>query len=194
MLLNNFRRVLVNTLTNAVSVATGNFTSMTNEIRKTSGNTFTSAVFYRNYPYLTSDFANIANLVSENIYNGDYSPDGNVNFSTCRLALGNGDTPPTIDDYKLSGDLITGLDCQIRSTTVNNNSITFSIIVTNNTSNSVTIKELGLAGCYIQSSNYFTVLLTRDVLPTPVILNTGDSKTLSITIDFRSLTDSTINN
>lgn len=194
MLLNNFRRALVGAFTNLIGISYSNLASMTNEIKKTTGTTFKYSYNYRYMPCFNNTFFTIAGLVSQSMYEGDYSAtSGTGNFTSCGLALGDGNTPPTVDDYKLSGNLITGLRTQTQNTTANNNSITFSIIVTNNTNNSVTVKELGLAGCYSSGDNYYTVLLTRDVLSDPVTLNTGDSKTFSVTIDLRSLTDTTVN-
>lgn len=188
MLLNNFRRVLVNTISFNLGLSQNG--GMTGEVKTTGG-----AVYKPDnpvYPQITglNEICNIC--TSSTTYNDTSVPTGIVNFSGCEIYLGTGNVTPTIDDYKLSGELVTGLTSQKQETTANNNSITFSATATNNTESPVTIKEIGLGG-YRTGKTTCVCLLTRDVLATPVTLNTGDSKTFSITIDFRSLTDTTVN-
>lgn len=191
MLLNNFRRVLVNTISRTLNLS--QISGMTREIKTTGGKVHNpSSPNYISYPPIGGLGASCSICTSSTNYDSTSIPSANFNFQGCEIYLGTGNVTPTIDDYKLSGELITSLVSQQLSTTANNNSITFSAIATNNTESPVTIKELGLGGYYI-GSIAFVVLLTRDVLATPVTLNTGDSKTFSITIDFRSITDTTVN-
>ena len=191
MLLNNFRRVLVNSITSSLGLSEK--MGMTGEIKTTGGTVHKpSHLKYMNYPD-TSGLGTTCDIcTSDSMYNSTSIQPGNFAFQGCEIYLGTGNVTPTIDDYKLSGELVTGLNSQSQSTTANNNSIKFSAIATNNTESPVTIKEIGLGG-YYKSNTPFVVLLTRDVLATPVTLNTGDSKTFSITIDLRSLTDTTVN-
>lgn len=191
MLLNNFRRVLVNTISDTLSLS--QISGMTGEIKTTGGKVYKpTAQAYMDVPPIDGLGRSCKICTSGNDYNSTSITAGNFNFAGCEIYLGTGNVTPTIDDYKLSGELITSLISQDQSTTANNNSITFSAIATNNTESPVTIKEIGLGG-YSSGSILFVVLLTRDVLATPVTLNTGDSKTFSITIDLRSLTDTTVN-
>lgn len=186
MLLNNFRKVLVNTISSDLNLT--EIDGMTNEIKTTGGEVYGQGLYPR-----MSGLSNVCNIcTSGSYYDSTSIPTTSVNFSGCEIYLGTGNVTPTIDDYKLSGELVTGLTPQDQRTTANNNSITFSAIATNNTDAPVTIKEIGLGG-YSSKTIPFVVLLTRDVLPTPVTLNVGDSKRFSITIDFRSLTDTTVN-
>lgn len=192
MLLNNFRRILVNSVASSLSISS--FDSMTGEVKTTYGNIYyPKTASYKKTPNFSGmgTYSHIA--ITDTSYNGNYVPSNSFSLNSCYLFLGDGDIPPTIEDYKLSGNLITGLHSQSQLHTVNNNSIVFSAIATNNTTNPVTIKEIGFGGTYSNVGDRCAVLLTRDVLPTPVTLNTGDSKTFSVTIDFRSLTDSTVN-
>ena len=194
MLLDNFRRVLINTIIDALGINYIYFAGMSNEIKTTAGNLTTYDTNTCGSPIL--DNAATLNYISYFLYNGtSTTPANGSNIIKMYFACGDGDTPPTASDYKLSGNLITDLTNQVQLTTANNNSITFSIVVTNNTENPITIKEVGicLGYNYAPGQSYCAVLLTRDVLSTPVTLNTGDSKTFSITIDFRSLTDTTVN-
>jgi hypothetical protein len=191
MLLNNFRRVLVNTISNSLGLS--QTSGMTGEIKTTGGKVYKPASqTYIDSPSIVGLRSECNICTSGTNYDSTSISTGNLNFLKCEIYLGTGNVTPTIDDYKLSGELITSLVSQGLSTTANNNSITFSAIATNNTESPVTIKELGLGG-YNTDNIPFVVLLTRDVLATPVTLNTGDSKTFSITIDFRSITDTTVN-
>ncbi len=190
MLLNNFRRVLVNTITDSLRLS--QTMGMTGEIKTTGGTVYKpSDKGYMDFPQTSSLSFDCNICTSSTNYDSTSIPTANFSFTGCQIYLGAGNVTPTIDDYKLSGELVTDLTPQKKSTTANNNSITFSAIATNNTESPVTIKEIGLGG--YNSSIPCAVLLTRDVLTTPVTLNVGDSKTFSITIDFRSLTDTTVN-
>lgn len=190
MLLNNFRRVLVNTITDNLGLTQIN--GMTGEIKTTGGTVYNPTTqLYMDSPQ-TMGLSNNCNIcTSSKNYDSTSIPSSAFNFTSCRIYLGTGNVTPTIGDYKLSGELITGLTSQQQNTSATNNSITFSAIATNNTESPVTIKEIGLGGDHNGGS--CVILLTRDVLATPVTLNTGDSKTFSITIDLRSLTDTTVN-
>jgi hypothetical protein len=191
MLLNNFRRVLVNTISGRLILS--QIMGMTGEIKSTGGAVYKPlSSTYTDSPQITGLSSNCAICTGGGSYDSTNIPTSQFVFQGCEIYLGTGNVTPTIDDYKLSGELVTGLTSQEKSTTANNNSITFSAIATNNTESPVTIKEIGLGG-YTSGSTACVVLLTRDVLPTPVTLNTGDSKTFSITIDLRSLTDTTVN-
>lgn len=190
MLLNNFRRVLVNTISRNLGLS--QLMGMTGELKTTGGAVYKpSSKTYIDYPSISGLSGNCNICTSGTKYDGTGVPTGNFAFTKCQIYLGTGNVTPTIDDYKLSGELVTGLTSQEKSTSATNNSITFSATATNNTDAPVTIKEIGLGGYYDNPACVF--LLTRDVLTTPVTLNTGDSKTFSITIDFRSLTDTTVN-
>lgn len=191
MLLNNFRRVLVNTISRSITLFQIN--GMTGEIKTTGGKVYRPSKQNNMDTPLISGLSSNCNIcTSGTSYDSTSIPTGAFDFAGCEIYLGTGNVTPTIDDYKLSGELVTGLTSQGQSTTANNNSITFSAIATNNTESPVTIKEIGLGG-YTTGTIACVILLTRDVLATPVTLNTGDSKTFSITIDFRSLTDTTVN-
>lgn len=191
MLLNNFRRALVNTISSNLNAT--QIGGMTGEIKTTGGVLCNPTQSYKKYPTL-DDLPKLSSIAIEaTLYNSTAVPlNSSWGFTASQIYLGTGNVTPTIGDYKLSGELITGLTSQEEQAAANNNSITFSAIATNNTESPVTIKEIGLGG-YYTGNTPFVVLLTRDVLATPVTLNVGDSKRFSITIDFRSLTDTTVN-
>lgn len=108
------------------------------------------------------------------------------------IALGSGTTQPTKEDYKIETPITTltssGASNNIRRTGVYSSDyiITATQSVVNNTSNNITISEIGLffgtsTGC---------VLLTRDVI-TPVTLAVGESKTFILSVDFEQLSTNT---
>lgn len=195
MLLDNFRYFIVNVLKNGFSF--GNLSTATPRIKFTDGSlySYTSSGVASHAILPRSINATTIALLPRKFYNKS----DNNNWSSVYpyMVLGTGDTPPTVEDYKLSGELITDLTFQGQPTLDDNNSLTYSILVTNANEQPITIKEvclaIGTASTSSSSSSVAAALLTRDVLATPVTLNTGDSKTFSITIDFRSLTDTTVN-
>ena len=189
MLLNNFRRVLVNTISDGLNLS--QLSGMTGEIKTTGGTLYSPGS--PDYPQIDGLSYACEICTSGTNYDSTSGPTTNIQFTGCGIYLGTGNVTPTINDYKLSGELITGLTSQSQDTSATNNSIKFSAIATNNTESPVTIKEIGLGGYVDSNKTPCVILLTRDVLATPVTLNTGDSKTFSITIDFRSLTDTTVN-
>lgn len=190
MLLNNFRYFVVNSLKERWAFSRSSTTAAP-RIKFTNGSLYSVS----SHKYLPSTISgNDICLLPSRYYNTKDDTDWTLGYSY--MALGTGDTPPTVEDYKLSGELITSLTYQGRTTLNDNNSLTYSILVTNNTEQPVTIKEVCLAlgtASVNSSSSGAAALLTRDVLATPVTLNVGDSKIFSITIDFRSLTDTTVN-
>ena len=190
MLLNNFRKVLVNTISSGLGLNL--LDGMASEVKTTAGTVYKPSSSTKDNPTLDGLSSNCNICTVDTQYNSAEVPPSNFSFAGAQIFLGTGNTAPTIDDYKLSGDLITGLTSQGQKTSATNNSITFSATATNNTESPVTIKEIGLGG-FKSTTGACVVLLTRDVLATPVTLNVGDSKTFSITIDFRSLTDTTVN-
>ena len=124
-------------------------------------------------------------FVSSSAYNGTSS---NLEIANTYLgaAYGTGDTPPTIDDYQLSGDLISDFSLTNYAINVNANGITFSHSITNTGGTSVTIKEIAL--CLYQGSQYNQncVMLTRDVLAEPIVLEPNEQRNISIFIDSNS--------
>lgn len=126
------------------------------------------------------------------------TPNKADNSATFCFAFGTGDIPPTIDDYKLSGDLV-GTDVISFSATADSvyptystNKLSFSASIINDSASPVTIKEIGIVCRVLARSSSYTsgaILLTRDVLPEPVILNTGDSKVFEISIDTMSFVE-----
>lgn len=110
-------------------------------------------------------------------------------YSSGGVILGTGNTPPTIDDCKLSGDLITGY---IYSVTVAHDideygaTSTALYTITNTSSKTITIGEIGLmavlssGGANAQSQ----ALVERTVLDVPLTIEPGGVGQLTYTIRF----------
>lgn len=122
-------------------------------------------------------------IVNSNMYNGSYNTITGGSARFC-AAYGTGNTPPTIDDYQLSGTPINGLQYSNVNVDVNANGITFSHSVTNSNNTSVTINEIAL--CVYSSSPAVCVMLTRDVLVEPIVLGPNEQRNVSIFIDSNS--------
>lgn len=106
------------------------------------------------------------------------------------VIFGNGDTPPTLEDYKLSGDIVSGFTCSAaisKASTDNGISITARYTITNTSSSEIVIKEIGVVS-KIMSSNYsglkYIGLLDRTVLDTPVTIPAGGVGQVEYTITF----------
>lgn len=110
---------------------------------------------------------------------------------TYHLFLGNGTTPPTADDYKLSGNLIGGLTQQNKSIfACSNDRLEIGGQVVNTNSTAVTVTEVAF-GIYLGYSNFLqngTYLITRDVI-SPVTIQPNDVKIFTVTIDYSALWD-----
>lgn len=112
------------------------------------------------------------------------------------LAIGSGTTPVTFDDYKIEQPNTTltdgGHSLKVGTGYGNNSICVYTQIVTNETSDPITISELGVMSAYsadYQDSNYAQVLYTRDVI-TPVVIGVGETKTFVVTIDLAQMSTS----
>ena len=84
--------------------------------------------------------------------------------------FGTGTTPPTIDDYKLSGNLITTISSSVSFSAVNEdggNKLEAVYTLTNTGSSPITIGEVGL---FAGDNQYNKVLVERTVLDEPITL------------------------
>ena len=139
-------------------------------------------------------FTNGAHATSYNNLRGLFSP-FQINNATLKTSVsgncfvfGDGDVAPTINDYYLSGNLITGI---VSSTTTvrKPNGVEKRFTVTNNNSNEITIKEI----CYFNSASWNSdlgsssgsvLLLDRTVLNEPVTIPAGGIGQVVYTITF----------
>lgn len=111
------------------------------------------------------------------------------NTSYFAAVYGTGTTAPTIDDYALSGNLITGLAYTNDDVDASANGITFSHSITNTGDISVTINEIALCLYYSTPSNKACVMLTRDVLAEPIVLEPNEQRNVSIFVDSNSFVE-----
>lgn len=166
MLLKNFGALLATALTN---------TNLTEGVKCTTGELPQATSLLKMGPY---------GLLSKVIDPSAYTVNSySTASSQWAFGFGTGTTPPTIDDYKFSGDLVTPTIVGASGTAHNgSNGSIFAMVVNNQTQEAMTINEIGLftrvsTGC---------VMLTRDVLPQPVVLQPGESKGFQIYIDTQS--------
>ena len=110
------------------------------------------------------------------------------------IAFGSGTTPPTINDIKLENFINSGLSygaANIDSTSVQG-VITYSQVVTNTSTEDITINEVALFTKNGNQVDYATVIFTRSVIE-PLILKPNDTKVVVLKIDFRTLTENISN-
>ena len=107
------------------------------------------------------------------------------------VRLGTGDTPATVNDYKLSGDLITGYNFTVKIETQNSaesDKITATYTITNTSSSEITIKEVGIVAKMANTTSVAQIqhmgLLDRTVLDTPVTIPAGGVGQVVYTITF----------
>lgn len=104
--------------------------------------------------------------------------------------LGTGDTPPTMDDYKLSGDVIgTFTYSSAFSAECDEYGVTMQSLftITNTGTEAFTIKEIGLiASVGTNASEQYKLLYDRTVLDSPVTIEPGGvgQVTYTIRMDF----------
>lgn len=108
--------------------------------------------------------------------------------TSCGIVFGTGNTPVTIDDYKLSGEQITGIaaTCAVEVASDDDGITATSVCsITNNNSEAITVSECGLmTKSHSGSSNYedHFVLVERTVLDTPVTIPAGGVGQVTYTI------------
>lgn len=99
------------------------------------------------------------------------------------IYFGDGNTAPSVDDYKLSGEFITGLSYYSTKVSMDQADtyveLQATLAVENSNSESKTITEIGLFVAY----NSKVCLLDRIVLSTPITIPVGGTK--SITYNLR---------
>ena len=134
-----------------------------------------------NYRNFSCGKVNMTGFVTTTIsglaQNHSYS-DGGALTVNAKFLVGTGTTPVTATDYALANEVqlkqITATSGSLSYDSVNKlNKETFSCIYENNTGATVSISEYGLM------STPISALLTREVLENPIILEDGDTITLT---------------
>lgn len=106
------------------------------------------------------------------------------------IVFGSGTTPPQKTDYKIENHIANGLTYSNNGTSETNNVVNWVQTVQNTSSEPITISEVGLFSAV--NTGEISVLLTRTVLDTPVVLQPNEVKTFTITIDYNKFIDGTI--
>ena len=142
--------------------------------------------FFSNYGYKTPTNGGIATFRSEeNGYNLSGTP-------TWYIFLGKGTTPPTPSDYNfetaIEGVQYTRSNASFVRT---DTKLIYSGVINNTGSSSFSFSEVALGNFYIGTGGgkNTTILLTRDVI-SPVTVEAGKSKTVTVVIDFAAMSTS----
>lgn len=118
--------------------------------------------------------------VSNNVTDSNYSKE--TGSYGC-IVFGSGNTPATIDDYKLSGDPIQNISYSYANNSTYNEdgsatNLSYNYTITNNNDTAITIGEIGMfteAMWKVAYSNYIHnyYLLERTVLENPITIPAG---------------------
>lgn len=129
-----------------------------------------------NGEYVTQGYGNIANFLG-------FVSGSNLDYSagqSMRLLLGSGDSNASIDDYKLES-LLTDYSVLAHSKTSIGTYDTLCTVFsrTIEANANITIKEYGVVG--VDNSGN-ALLLAREILPEPVVLQPGEKHTFTMTM------------
>ena len=136
---------------------------------------------------------NTLNLKSENSPNNDNwmkyltipltkATTAGLNERGTYLIFGNGNTPD--NDYSLSSEITSGLKCNvINCVFTKSGGIMYTSTITNDSSNPITITEIGLCeDLYFMSESYGQAILGREEIE-PITLQPGDTKSFTYKIN-----------
>ena len=109
--------------------------------------------------------------------------------NTQGVLFGTGDTPASLDDYKLAGDMIQNIAASIHKTYSYSEAqpnLKALYTITNNNEAAITIKEVALNVQYTYNSNgnISGCVIDRTVLDTPVTIPAGGIGQVEYTITF----------
>lgn len=105
-------------------------------------------------------------------------------MSKIGIIVGSGTTPPTFNDYKMENHLKNILTFSNNTVSTKARVQVLTQSVTNPTSETITINEVGVYG-YTEESCY---LLTRSII-SPVTLAPNETKTFTVKIDFNKFSE-----
>ena len=139
-------------------------------------------------PGLTSAFWGYSALfaISNNstVFYGNSTTTTNAN--QFGVIIGDGDTQPDVTDYKLSGNIITSFTATTAiSQNVADGKVQFvaTYNITNTGSDPIVIKEIGLTRRSQVYAPQYRILLTHDLLATPVTIAPGDTGVVTYKIE-----------
>ena len=123
-----------------------------------------------------------------------------IGLDNYNVFFGDGTTEPTIDDYTLSGEFITGITTSYTFDISANDdgsgsAATVKYTITNNNEEAITISEIGIfTSIYWQSSSSTSskytsaaILAERTLLETPITIEPGGVGQIAYTITFKTL-------
>lgn len=116
---------------------------------------------------------------------------GYVNPRFMGIIFGSGNKPASINDVSLEDRILTNIIDSNGSFSITGDKLIISQSIT--ASAPLTIREIGLR-CVDNlgvTLNLMSVLLSRTVLQNAININTGETKTFTITIDFNKFIDNT---
>lgn len=123
---------------------------------------------------------NIATTSNKNTAGAEAQNSNAVLFSGRKFVIGTGSTPPQIDDYKMESEIDSSK--YIASPSVSNGDgyseelgISISCTITNKSSETLSVSEIGLIGDNKIGINY-TYLFAREAFDTPIVIAPGETK------------------
>lgn len=104
------------------------------------------------------------------------------------IIVGSGTTPVTSSDFQLEEEITTGLSSPsiTREWNATEGYLTYRKNMTNSSDTELTISEIGLTWGVIPTAatTYYQVLVYREVLDTPLVVQPGETFTVSVTHQF----------
>lgn len=101
------------------------------------------------------------------------------------FVFGSGTTTPTSEDYTIETELTSITHDSINIGSISGLKKTFTATISNNTSTSITINEVGLVlAIYPYNDSAKKILLERTVLSTPIVLGAGETTNITEAIGF----------
>lgn len=104
-----------------------------------------------------------------------------LNDSGTYLIFGNGNTPPN-NDYSLSSEITSGLTCNAIRQAYTKSGMIYTSTITNDSSNPITITEIGLCEDCVIKTDYGQAILGREEIE-PITLQPGDTKSFTYKIN-----------
>ena len=106
-------------------------------------------------------------------------------YTARKLVLGSGNTPASVDDYKLESIITTSLSGSVSKSVDDNGNLVIVISVTNTSSAPIIVGEIGIpANCHNESTARDLCLVERTVLDEPITLGAGESCFISYKVNF----------
>ena len=162
MVLNNYKRLAIaKQFYNSVSTFT-----LPNSVKTTDGTSVGTVYTDNNFLTFNGIYQNVQSQL-------------NATGIVFDLVIGKGGTAPSASDYQLENELCDGISYVSQELKIEGNVVTITKKLKNATGGSITVKEIGMkSGFYVDSSTIKPVLLTRDVLSSP--LTVPDQKIFTV--------------